>query len=80
MNKPTIREAIEHLREHYGLTMSETLELVRTPLHPAGMCDEFALHAMQGLASLDNVNYRDPADLAARSYRIADAMLKERAK
>lgn len=84
MAAPTIREAIDHLREHYGLSMGDALALVRTPLHPIGLRDELASKALAlGRAGLkDNL----PAgctwatQVAVATYAVADAMLAERLK
>lgn len=32
----------QHLREHYGMTLAQVLEVLRTPVHPATMRDEIA--------------------------------------
>jgi hypothetical protein len=78
MTTPTIREAIEHLREHYHLTMAEVLALVRTPLHPAALRDEFAGRAMQGLLAAGwEANYTNTL-LTIRAYEVADDMLAAR--
>lgn len=83
MTKPTIREALDHLREHFGLSMTEVLELVRTPVNPKDMRDEFAAHALCGLmADLPKPMYRLnwQENVAQSAYQLADAMLAERAK
>lgn len=83
--KPTILEALHHLSEHFGLSLTEVRELLRTPLHPHDLRDTFAGQAMQSLAvaaqdesvtGLENM----AADMARACYTIADAMLEARLK
>lgn len=87
--KPTLREVIDHVREHYGLSMEETIALLRTPLHPTGLRDEFAGRALQGICSgpghFDRLvaaaseNMVSPqVAVASAAYSLADAMLTER--
>jgi len=75
---PTYIEVRNHVREHFGLTMSETLEVLRTPLNPAGMRDEFALAAITGTlpgAAVDAARVKEYAEWA---YKMADAMMEAR--
>jgi len=83
----TRKEALEFLRNHYGLTMSECMRLVNTQdiTHPHDMRDEFAKVALQGILSTSHGPYffKDPyvePIIAENAYRIADAMLAERIK
>jgi hypothetical protein len=69
------KEMIEHLREHYGLTLNETMEFLNLPLHPASLRDDFAKAALIGLCSMG-----DTVSNAQRAYEIADTMLEERLK
>jgi hypothetical protein len=75
MNPPTIREALDHLSEHYGLTAAQVRELVRTPLHPRELRDEFAGRAMQTLVGQ---GWPDAGRMAEEVYKVADAMLAAR--
>jgi hypothetical protein len=75
MSTPTRKEMLDHLRVHYGLTLSQTMDIVNIPLHPFDMRDDFAKAALTGLtAKFGSI------DTAKRAYEIADAMLKERIK
>lgn len=73
--KPTLTEAVNHLREHYGLSMPEVLGLLRTPLHPAGLRDEFAGRALIGAMSR---GWRNPSEVAKEAFAAADAMMEAR--
>lgn len=42
--------------------------------------DEFAAHAMTGIIAAEGQNLTSPEQAAWRAYRVADAMLAERAK
>lgn len=88
MPKPTVKEIRDHIREHFGLTMLELVEVLNTPLHPSGMRDEFAGQAMQALINGQTDTHRtDRLDgvlgfskIAQASYAAADAMLEARTK
>lgn len=76
MAVPTLIEAVNHLREHFGLTMAETISVLRTPL-PAR--DEFAMAALTGLCA--GIKFGDSEvlnDASTRAYAFADAMLEAR--
>lgn len=73
--KPTVQEVRNHLREHYDLTAAELQELLRTPLHPGGLRDEFAGKAMQAIISL---GVYSTSDCAEEAYLYAGAMLDVR--
>lgn len=75
MTEPTLIEVTNHLREHYSLSMSELLKIMRTPMHPAGMRDEFAIAAMPHALDSCAPSYDVAAEIA---YKIADAMLEAR--
>lgn len=77
MSTPTPAVIRQHLAEHYGLTMAQVVELLRTPTHPAGMRDEFALAAMPYALDCCCPSYDAAAKIA---YTVADAMLVERVK
>jgi hypothetical protein len=83
----TRKEALEFLREHYGLTLDKVMKLVNTHdvLHPQTLRDDFAKSALTGIISTSTGPYfrQDKllAELIARNaYEIADAMLEERLK
>lgn len=76
MSTPTLRDVITLVSERYGLPLGDVVALLKAPLHPKGLRDEFALGAMQGLLASE-VNA--PAEVfASRAYMVADAMLKAR--
>lgn len=77
---PTIREVIDLVRDRYGLTMAETLKILKTPLHPLELRDQFAGQALAGVTANPDTGCNSPSDFAHWSYRCADAMLKERIK
>lgn len=83
MSMPSRKEMLEHLRIHYGLTLSETMQIVNIPLHPFEMRDEFAKAAVQGILAGWNYEAEGNSVLkteatAKRAYLIADAMLEAR--
>ncbi len=81
MSTPSRKEMLEHLRNHYGLTLSETMDVVNIPLHPISMRDEFAKAALQGIVFTQIPGDEAPsAGIARYAYELADAMLKERIK
>jgi hypothetical protein len=58
--------------------LAEVLELLRTPLHPAGLRDEIAMAALNGILSRERCGYT--VGMASRlAYGYADAMLERRA-
>ena len=85
MTQPTQREIIEHVREHFGISGKQVVQIMRTPEHPEELRDEFAMIAMASLtpiywAALDV--YESASALikcqCESAYEYADAMLKER--
>lgn len=78
--KPTILEAIHHLSEHYGMSLDEAARLVRTPLHPAGLRDELAGRAMQGICADLNTWGTTLEQIGTQAYMVADSMLEARIK
>lgn len=81
MSTPSRKEMLEHLRNHYGLTLSETMDIVNIPLHPNTMRDDFAKAALQGIVFAQIPGDEAPsAGIARYAYELADAMLKERIK
>lgn len=85
--KPDAAIIRQHLQEHYGLTLAQVIDVLRTPLHPAGMRDEFAaqmmpaafMGAMSELAA--NPDRSDRLTMfkwAERTYQMADAALLAR--
>lgn len=78
MSTPSRKEMLDHLRIHYGLTISETMDVVNIPLHPFEMRDEFAKVALTGLISHYGSEGFDT--VAIDAYKFADAMLEARIK
>ncbi len=73
---PTVRELIDHVQEHYGLTQTEVLDLIRTPVHPKTLRDEMAMHVAPALFTIGvSTDY-----IASESYKLADSMLQQRLK
>lgn len=77
--KPTQREVLDHVRERFGLSLTEALEVMKTPVHPAGLRDEFAMAAMSGMLANQSLRGSYP-QVAKSAYTAADAMLEERIK
>lgn len=78
--KPTIQEVIAHLSEHYGITKTQVVELMRIPIHPRTLRDDLAMAALQGIcASGPGPSWIDEK-IVREAYQIADAALKERLK
>lgn len=75
--RPTIQEVIAHLSEHYGITKTQVVELMRIPIHPRTLRDDLAIGAMSNIYLHGDQN---PEYIANRLYQIADAALKERLK
>jgi hypothetical protein len=76
VSKPTIHEVVDHVRNHFGLTLAEAIDVMKTPTHPAGLRDKFAAKAMQML--FDDWSLAKDYNLCTRAYRTADAMLDAR--
>lgn len=85
--KPDAKAMREHLSEHYGLTMGQLHDLLRTPVHPADMRDEFAaqilpvafMGAMSELTSAPHMaDELIMFNWAKRAYQMADAALVAR--
>lgn len=77
-NKPNIHDVLENACEKFGLTIAEALAIMKTPLHPHGLRDEFAGKAMQGLMAQPSAHEWIEEGIAEAAYRQADAMLKAR--
>jgi hypothetical protein len=77
---PTIHDVIALVRDRYGLTMAEALKIMKTPLHPLELRDQFAGQALAGVTGNPVTGCNSPGDFAHWAYRCADAMLKERIK
>ena len=75
-DKPNIRDILENACKEFGLTMSEALAIMKTPLHPRELRDEFAGKAMQSVIARGDDTNRP--GMAEWSYAMADAMLKAR--
>ena len=76
MTAPTLIEVTNHLREHYSLTMAELLKIMRTPMNPAGMRDEFAVAALPAI--IGHAEFETCLQCAEIAYAYADAMLEAR--
>lgn len=74
--EPTTQEIIAHLSEHYGITKSRVVSLLRIPTHPATMRDDIAMAAATGI--LGGRAQNDLEWVADRAYLFADKMLKRR--
>lgn len=81
----TKKEALEFLREHYGLTLNEVKQLLGDVevLHPHTMRDDLAKAALSGIISTSAAPYFRQDKVVAKmiaenAYQIADAMLAER--
>lgn len=78
----------------YPAIFDDLVELFRAPVDPApavevidrpashdsDLLDDFAIAALNGILSGNNVSIRDESSLAGDSYKIAKAMMAERAK
>lgn len=91
MKEPTTHELITHASEHYGITKLRARELMRIPVHPYELRDDFAGKAMQAMTTdmQRAISIKETArkhgisfseEVALQSYDIADGMLKERIK
>ena len=78
MTTPTVFEAIDHLAEHYGLTREQARNLIRTPLHPVTLRDQFAGQALSTAMANEELAVLTYAERAEFCYRQADAMLAAR--
>lgn len=78
MNKPTLIEAVNHLREHYGISQADVLNLLRTPMHPRDLRDDFAKAAITGTLPGAAVGNDRTKEYAEWAYKMADAMLEVR--
>lgn len=74
----TYKEIFEHARDHFGISLEQFKQIVKTPTHPGSMRDEFAAFALQGLLAKGSCDTYLRA--VQRSYEIADLMLQERVK
>lgn len=83
MSAPSRKEMIDHLREHYGLTINEVMQFLNLPLHPHTLRDDFAKAALQGLIAGcyagNNSGFTVEGNVVA-AYEYADAMLDKRIK
>lgn len=83
MSVPSRKEMIEHLREHYGLTINEVMQFLNLPLHPLTLRDDFAKAALQGLIAGcfagNNAGFTVEGNVVA-AYEYADEMLDRRLK
>lgn len=79
---PKTLDVVNLIREHYGLSMQEVLDVIHTPLHPRELRDEFAMQALNGIMACFH-EFKGAGDKASRcrlAYAYADAMLEARAK
>lgn len=80
---PTAIDIARMASEHYGIPATEVLSIMKTPMSPASLRDEFAGRAMQTLLSTEYTSEQVssegwPRELAHEAYWIADAMLTAR--
>lgn len=79
--KLTIQEVVAHLSEHYGITKTQVVELLRISIHPRTLRDELAMAAMATIpAYAEDIRGWHVEDIAGHIYGVADAALKERLK
>lgn len=70
---------IRVLADHYGVPVSEVVQVWNAPVHPHGLRDDFAKAALTGHLSAGRL-CGTPNAVAIWCYQIADAMLVERIK
>ena len=73
MTKPTVKDLLDHLQQHYDLPMLEVIGIMRTPTHPKGLRDELAMAALPLCGG-----HVVAGDTAREAYAIADALLEVR--
>lgn len=81
MNKPTIHDLVKILSRETGLPSREILDILRTPLHPRELRDEFAGQAMAALIVAPQDEWPENeqrGSVSLMAYEIAGAMLKAR--
>jgi len=79
MSLPSTKELIDHVSEHYGITKTQAVGLLRVPLHPATLRDQLAIGAFPTLLAYGSqATGWSHQDLAEHVYGVADACLKER--
>ena len=84
MSEPTIREAVAHLADHYGIPFTRVLEIIRVPLHPATLRDGFAMAMLpecyariqRESGRIGSINWQEEA--VEEAYSIADIAMKVR--
>lgn len=66
---------------HAPVDPAPAVEIIDRPAsHDSDLLDDFAIAALNGMLSGDNVSIKDESSLAKDSYKIAKAMMSERAK
>lgn len=88
MSDPTVKEIAVLVAQHYGVSNNKAFELMRSPLYPRKLRDEFAMFAMRDVMQEWRINREDgegtiesDAGLMAEDcYLMADAMIKARCK
>lgn len=79
MNNLDRSAILDEIRTKYSLTMHELVELLKIPVHPRELRDEFAMTALAGLITTRPACSATIMKERARSaYQYADAMLEER--
>lgn len=83
MTQPTQKEIIGHIKEHFGISGEQVLQIMRTPTHPYDLRDRFAMMTISSVLAPNPVTGRSAlvGDFEACSitaYKMADAMLEAR--
>lgn len=65
---------------HAPVDPAPAVEVIDRASHDSDLLDDFAIAALNGILSGNNVSIKDESSLAGDSYKIAKAMMAERAK
>lgn len=82
---PTQKEIIEHVRDHFGISGKQVLQIMQAPTHPSELRDEFAAKSITAMLAPNPVTGQfaqesDFEQCAVLAYKMADAMLKARSE
>ena len=83
MTEPTQKEIIEHVKEHFGISGKQVLQIMKTPTHPDDLRDKFAMMSISSVLAVHPITGQvalvsDFDACAEVAYKMADAMLKAR--